>query len=384
MNEYFERSLKLPSDCQETFFLWGPRQTGKSTLLKRTFPEAYRIDLLQPGVYRRYLQKPQLIIEETRLKGYRFMVIDEIQKVPELLDAVHWLHEEMGVNFALCASSARKVKKGKANLLGGRGVKYELFGFSGKELGDAFDLERMLNHGSIPRIYLSNSPKRLLNTYVSQYLKEEIAAEGLVRRLPAFFEFLNAAALSDCEVVNYTTIARDTGVSSQTVRGYFEILVDTLLGYFLHVYRRRPKRRIVQSPKFYFFDVGIVNFLTKRGDIQYGSELFGKAFENWVFHELCTYSSYTESYAHMSYWRLAGGTEVDFIINYIDCAIEAKASVKIVDRHLKGLRELVRDHPETRKRIVVSLDERDRKTNDGIEILHYITFLHHLWSGLVF
>jgi predicted AAA+ superfamily ATPase len=384
MTGFIPRLLNLPPAGAATFFLWGPRQTGKSTLMKKVYPDSHRVDLLLPEEYRRYLERPQLLVEEVDLARHRFVVIDEIQKVPGLLDAVHWLHENKGVRFALCGSSARKVRKGQANLLGGRGVTFELFGLSAEELRDSFDLERMLNHGYLPEMYLSQKPEPLLNTYVAQYLKEEIAAEGLVRKLPAFSEFLNAASFSDCEVVNFTNIARETGVSGQTVRGYFDILADTLLGRFLPSYRHRPRRRTVGSAKFYFADVGIVNFLARRGRMTAGSELLGKAFENWVFHELCAYNSYREVFAHFAYWRLASGIEVDFIVNHIDCAIEAKASRSVSDRHLKGLRELVKDHPEVKKRVIVSLDEKDRMSEDGIEIHHFRTFLKKLWTGELF
>lgn len=384
MNEYYTRQLRLPRDKSETFFLWGPRQTGKSTLLKETFPNDFYIDLLHPVEFRRYLERPELLIEEVELKNLNFAVIDEIQKIPALLDTVQWLHENRRTNFSLCGSSARKVKRGRANLLGGRGLTYKLSGFSAIELCDDFDLQRMLNNGYIPRMYLSDKPKALLNTYVSQYLKEEIAAEGLVRRLPAFSEFLNAASFSDCEIVSFSNIARETGVSSPTIRGYFDILVDTLLGRFLQAYRRRPKRRTVQSPKFYFSDVGVVNFLARRGTILPKSELFGKAFENWVFHELCAYNSYREVYAQFNYWRLSTGVEVDFLVNHFECAIEAKGIPKISAHHLKGLRELKKDYPETKERIVVSLDEKDRITADGIKLLSYNTFLEQLWGGKLF
>ncbi len=311
-------------------------------------------------------------------------MIDEIQKLPQLLDLVHWLIENLGVRFALCGSSARKVKRNRANLLGGRGIRYELYGLSASEIGDDLDFLALLNRGYIPPIYQSNNPGRFLNAYIAQYLKEEIAAEGLVRNLPGFSEFLEIAALSDTELLNYTTIARDIGVASSTVKAYFEILSDTLLGRFLPPYRRRPKRRVVAAPKFYFFDVGVVNFLAKRGELSTGSELIGKAFENWVFHELCSYNAYREKYADLFYWRLSSGIEVDFIINHIDCAIESKASEKIRSRHMRGLRELKKEHPEVRKRLLVSMDSHDRETEDGILILHYTTFLDSLWKGLFF
>ncbi len=379
--EIFRRLLTLSDTTPCTFFLWGPRQTGKSTLLAEHFPEVPWIDLLRPESYRRYLQAPEMLIEEQRRHGAGFMVIHEVQKVPALLDAVHWLMEHRGVHFALCGSSARKVRRGHANLLGGRAESRELYGLSAMEIGPDVDLVRLLNHGYLPRIYGAVRPLPLLDGYISQYLKEEVAAEGLSRRLPAYADFLALAALSDGEVVSYTTIARDTGVAGQTVRSYFEILEDTLLGRFLPAYRRRPKRRTVAAPKFYFGDVGIVNFLAKRGVLSPGGELFGKAFENWVFHELCCYNSYRARYADFHYWRLSSGIEVDFVVNHIDCAIETKAVQRIRADHARGLRELVVDHPETRRRVIVSLDPHDRTTDDGIEMLHYATFLERLWEG---
>ena len=282
----FKRALRLPAAGSETFFLWGPRQTGKTTLLRETYPQAFWIDLLKSEEYRRYLQNPERIREElSAANSARQVVIDEIQKVPRPLDEVHWLLENRGVQFALSGSSARKVKRGAANLLGGRAARYELHGLTAAEIGDDFDLDRAVNHGCLPRIYLSERPQRLLEAYVADYLKEEVAAEALVRNLPVFSEFLNIAALSDTELVNFSTIARDCGVSSHTIKGYFGILEDTLLGRWLSAYRKRPKRRVIAAPKFYFADVGVVNHLARRGTaLARGSELYGKAFENWVFH----------------------------------------------------------------------------------------------------
>ena len=300
------------------------------------------------------------------------------------MNEVHWLYENKHIHFALCGSSIRKIKKGQADLLGGRGIQYELFGFFAHELGANFDLIRLLNNGYLPPIYFSSRPMRLLNTYVSLYLKEEVAAEGLVRRLPVYSEFLNKAALYDGAPVQYSTIARETGVSGETIRGYFEILCDTLLGRFLPAYRRRQKRRVVKAPEFYFTDVGVVNFLVKRSNLTPGTELFGKAFENWVFHELCAYNVYMDKFAEMYYWQLSSGIEVDFIINHIDCAIECKSSERITNNHLKGLRHLVADHSEAKKPILVCLESKDRKTEDGILILNYRSFISKLWGGELF
>ncbi|MCK5798612.1 MAG: ATP-binding protein [Deltaproteobacteria bacterium] len=378
----FQRALVLPQASEETFFLWGPRQTGKTTLLRAHYPDALWIDLLKAEEYLRYLNQPGFLRQELPREGKMpFVVIDEIQKLPLLLDEVHWLHENRGCHFALCGSSARKVRRGHANLLGGRAIRHELFGFTSADLGDEWDLLRMLNHGYLPRIYLSKTPTRLLNAYVGNYLKEEIAAEGLVRNLPVFSEFLVSAALSDTEPVNFTTIARDCGVSGQTVKGYFEILEDTLLGRWLPSYRKRPKRRVAAASKFYFTDLGLVNFLAKRGRLQPGSELFGKAFENWCMHEIAAYHSYHETFAHLSYWRLSSGAEVDFIVNDMELAIEAKATRKVTAKHLRGLRSLRKDHPELGRRIVVSYEAKTRITEDGIEILPAAEFARRLWRG---
>jgi predicted AAA+ superfamily ATPase len=311
-------------------------------------------------------------------------VIDEVQKVPQLLDEVHWLIENRNICFALCGSSARKVKRGQANLLGGRAIRYQLFGLTASELGKEFDIDRMINHGYMPPFYQSKQPKRLINSYVSDYLKEEIAAEGLVRKLPVFSEFLNVASLSDTELINHSTIARECGVSSHSIKGYFQILEDTLLGSWLPAYTKRPKRRVIQMPKFYFADVALVNLLAKRQWLEPGSALYGKAFENWVNHELRAYISYSETLVDLRYWRLASGTEVDFIIGDMEVAVEAKATNKVRSDHLKGLRQLSVDHPDVGKRIVVCLEPRARRTEDGIRVLPAARFIKELNSGELF
>lgn len=229
----FQRNLSLPGSGQETFFLWGARQTGKSTLLRQRYPRARWLDLLKTDEFRRYAVHPERLREEVEAEGLPAgsrVVIDEIQKVPALLDEVHWLMENRGLCFALCGSSARKVRRGAANLLGGRAVRYELHGLTADEVGSGFDLTRLLNRGYLPRMYEASRPERLLDGYVADYLKEEVAAEGLVRNLPAFSGFLDAAALSDGEMINFSNIASECAVSGHTAKGYFEILEDTLLG----------------------------------------------------------------------------------------------------------------------------------------------------------
>jgi predicted AAA+ superfamily ATPase len=378
----FKRSITLPKPGSETFFLWGPRQTGKTTLLRAAYPEALWIDLLKADEFRRYLTQPELLRGELAARpGVTQVVIDEVQKVPTLLDEVHWLIENRKLSFALCGSSARKVRKGHANLLGGRAARHELFGLTSAELGAEFELTRLLNHGYLPRLYAAERPERMLHAYVSDYLKEEIAAEGLVRNLPAFSTFLNVAALSDAEIVNNSTIARECGVSSHTVQSYFEILVDTLLGRWLPAYVKRPKRRIIQSAKFYFADVGVVNVLAKRRGLEAGGALFGKAFENWIHHELVAYNAYRERFATLSYWRLTTGAEVDFVVDDAQVAIEAKATRKVGSSDLKGLRSLREDHPSLSAAWVVSLEAKARRSDDGIWILPAEEFVRKLWRG---
>ena len=251
----FTRKLQLPAPATETFFLWGPRQAGKTTLLKEHYGDCRWVDLLKADQFRRYVVNPEFLRQEIEAErgggDPTQVVIDEIQKVPALLDEVHWLMENRNIQFALCGSSARKVRRGAANLLGGRAVRYQLHGLTAAEIGPDFDLDRLLNHGYLPRIFDADGPGKLLDAYIADYLKEEIAAEGLVRNLPAFSGFLDAAALSDGELINFSNIGTDCGVSGHSARAYFEILEDTLLGRWLPAYRKRPKRRVVGAPKFY-------------------------------------------------------------------------------------------------------------------------------------
>ena len=378
----FKRNLILPRPGTETFFLWGPRQTGKSTLLRKHYPGGYWIDLLKSDEFRRYATRPELLRLELEADSDpgRQIVIDEVQKVPALLNEVHWLMENRGLHFALCGSSARKVRRGAANLLGGRALRHELRGLTAGELADDFDLDRLLNSGYLPRIHQAARPRRLLDAYIADYLKEEVAAEGLVRNLPAFSGFLDAAALSDTEPVNFSNVARECGVSSQAVKNYFGILEDTLLGRWLPAWRKRRKRRLIGAAKFYFSDVGVVNRLARRGRLERGSELYGKAFENWVHHELAAFVAYTGFDGGLTHWRLPSGVEVDFVLGEMELAVEAKASAVIGRHHLKGLRSLATEH-DVGGRVIVCLEPRARRTADGIEVLPAGAFARRLWGG---
>lgn len=378
----FRRLVRLPERPRESFFLWGPRQTGKSTLLKALYPQAIRIDLAKTEEFVRYSERPALLREVLENSPPDpVVVIDEIQKVAPLLVEVRWLVENRGRVFAMSGSSARSVRQSAENLPAGRVARFDLFGLTSAEIGRPFDLCRMLNHGYLPRHYLADAPARPLRAYVESYLKEEALLSGLTRSLRAFSDFLTAVALTDAELVNYATIARECGVSAPTAREYFQILVDTRLGRFLPAFTKRPKRRVIGAPKFFLADVGMVNTLARRGTLAPGSELFGKAFENWIFHELTAASHYRERYMELAYWRLASGIEVDFIVGDMRCAIEAKAVSRVTSDHLKGLRQLAVDQPGVRRRVVASLEPSPRLTEDGIEILPWRVFLDRLWSG---
>ncbi len=383
----YKRISDLALSDSETCFLWGPRQTGKSTLLRSLFPDARRYDLLLSDEYARLIANPALIREECLAQDLGGssqsapIIIDEIQKVPALLDEVHWLMTNRGLRFILCGSSARKIKKEHGNLLGGRAVRYELHPLVYPEIND-FSLIKALNRGLLPRHYQSPHANRLLQSYAGDYLKEEIAAEALTRNVPAFSRFLQVAAMTNGELLNYENIASECGISAPTVKAYFQILEDTLLGGYVHAFRKRAKRRIITASKFFFFDIGIVAHLTRRGRIEPGSELFGRAFEHFIHMELTAHSAYSEQFYPISYWRSASGFEVDFITGDHETAIEVKSTAMVRNRHLKGIRAFKEEYP-VRYAIVVSLDPKPRKTEDGIDILPWEQFLQRLWDGRI-
>lgn len=383
----YKRILHFPQVDSESYFLWGPRQSGKSTLLKTLFPQARYYDLLKADVYRRLQNHPEIIREELEIDGLTGkkqkapIIIDEVQKIPRLLDEVHWLIVNRDIRFILCGSSARKLKHGHANLLGGRAIHAELHPLVSAEI-PGFNLEKAINNGLLPRIYTSNASRSLLDAYIGDYLKEEIAAEALTRNIPAFGRFLEVSSFSNGEMVNFNNIAQECGVSAPTVREYFQILEDTMMGYFLPGFRKRAKRRTIAAPKFYFFDVGIAAALTRRGEVKSGSELFGRAFEHFICLEIMGWLRYSNQNLPLTYWRTASGFEVDFILGEHEVALEVKSTTMVRDNHLKGLRAFMEEH-ETRRVIVVSLDTTARKTADGIEIIPWARFLEELWSNKI-
>ncbi len=378
----FKRLQKLTGLGQESCFLWGPRQTGKSTLLKTLFPNSPYYDLLLAGEFQRLSRNPSLLREELltmKLKN-KPVIIDEVQKIPTLLDEIQWLIVNKKISFILCGSSARKLKRSGANLLGGRALRYELFPLVSKEIPD-FDLVKALNNGLLPRHYLAANSTKMLEAYIGDYLKEEIAAEALTRNVPAFARFLEVAAFSNGEVVNYNNIAQECGISAVTVKEYFQILFDTLVGFTVPSYRKKPKRRVIQAPKFYYFDIGIANFLLKRGEIASGNEIFGRAFEHFIFQEILAHSHYSDHDYTISYWRTSSGLEVDFILGEHKVALEVKGVTEVQPHHLKGLKAFQEEY-EPKKSIIVSLDQKPRVTG-GINILPVGNFLDLLWAGKI-
>jgi predicted AAA+ superfamily ATPase len=349
--------------------------------LRDLLPEARYVDLLLSDKFEAYQRRPSVLREQILgdpQRSERLVIIDEVQKIPALLDEAQWLIVNHGVRFVLCGSSARKLKRGAANLLGGRALRYELYPLVYPEIPD-FDLSRALNHGLLPRLYLGENPTERWRAYVGDYLKEEVIAEALTRDLPAFSRFLEAAAFSNAEVIQYTNIARDCGVSSPTVKNYFQILFDTLLAWELPAYLKRPKRRTVESAKFYYFDVGLANTLLRRGVIQEKSEAFGKAFEHWIAMELRAHAHYSGRHHALSYWRTTSGYEADFILGEAQVAVEVKSTDLVDERHWRGLKAFEEEYPGARL-IVVSQDAEPRRIGN-VEVLPWRHFLQVLWSG---
>jgi len=383
-----KRILKLQEIEEDSLFLWGSRQTGKSTLLKMLFPNAHKYDLLKTDVRMNLELRPSLLREECEmLDEGELVIIDEVQKVPALLDEIHWLMENRGLRFILTGSSARKLRRSGANLLGGRALRRTLFPLVSAEIPD-FDLHRALNNGMLPRHYLSANPSKRIQSYIGDYLRQEIVEEAVVRQLDAFTRFLQVAALNNTEIVNYTNIAQDCGVSAKTVKEYFTILHDTMLGFYLPAYTRVVKRRLLQSPKFYYFDVGIPNHLLRRVPLQPATEYYGHALEHLVVQELRAFLSYFfDEDKTLCYWRtLDNNYEVDVLIcdtvtNKVEVALEIKSTNRVTTHDLKGLKAFSEEHPDT-KLILLALEERPRKIN-GIEVWPIPQFLPRLWAGKV-
>ena len=362
---YIERSLNLVSVLKKkSCFLFGPRQTGKTSLIRHSLAEYRLYNLLDPETYLKLSRTPARLREECRPKD-KIIIIDEIQKLPSLLDEVHFLIEEKGIHFLLTGSGARKLRRGGVNLLGGRAWTRHLQPLTSAELGNRFDLVKALNHGLLPAIYFSNSLEDDLEAYVGTYLREEIAAEALTRNIPAFSRFLEIAALCNGQLLNYAKISNDAQVARSTVQEYFQILKDTLIAYELTPWKQSFKRKPLSTSKLYFFDCGIARYLQKRSVVRAGSPEFGELLETFIFLELMAYCDYHGALT-LNYWRSKSGYEVDFILDS-KTAIEIKATKTVSAQDMKGLR-MLKEEGHLRRYILVCMEKTQRDI-DGIEIL---------------
>ncbi len=380
-----KRILNISLPERQSAFLWGPRKTGKSTFLKAEFPNSLVYDFLQTDLFLEFSKQPSLLRERLLAKSESVLdhplIMDDAQKVPQVLDEVHWLIENKGVRFVLCGSSARKLKRGKANLLGGRAWRYEMFPLVSTELED-LNLLRVLNRGMIPDHYMRDGYKKALKAYTQDYLKEEVFDEGLTRSIPAFSRFFDAMGYSHGELTNYSNIARECGVDSKTVKEYYQILVDTLLGRIVAPFKKRQDRQVLSRiSKFYLFDVGVAGSITKRRIEEEKGELFGEAFEHFILMELCANNSYNELDFDINFWRTKSGLEVDFILARGEVAIEVKGTSRVDKRDLRSLNTFI-DQYSPRKSFIVC-NEREERVHGKIQIMPWRKFLYDLWEGKI-
>jgi len=378
-----KRLLRLELPERQSAFLWGPRKTGKTSFLRAFFPHSIEYDFLKTELMIEFSKRPSLLREQLMARGEdecaRPIILDEVQKVPMLLDEVHWLIENRGLQFILCGSSARKLKRGRANLLGGRAWRYEMFPLVSAELGEV-NLLQTLNRGLVPSHYFSPNSRKALDAYVRDYLKEEVFDEGLTRNMPAFSRFFDAMAFSHGELINYANISRDCGTDAKTVKEYFQILADTLLGRLLLPYKKRQERQVIgKAPKFYLFDVGVAGAITKRHVVEEKGEGFGRAFEHFVFMELTAHASYSELHYDLHFWRTKTGLEVDFILGQGEVAVEVKGTSRVDDRELRPLLAFAEEH-KPRSAILVCNEASERMVK-GIRLMPWRAFLASLWDG---
>lgn len=380
MIKSFKRILSLPYlTGAANHFLFGPRSIGKTYLIRKQLPKAKVYDLLDSDVFGRLARRPKTLGEELSNTD-KLVVIDEIQKLPVLLDEVHRLIETKGTRFLLTGSSARKLRRGGSNLLGGRARQAHLYSLCFPEIPN-FDLITYLNRGGIPRILPLEDYEADLRGYADLYLREEIMAEALVRNISQFARFLDIMAIQNGEELNYEGIASDCGVPARTLQNYVQILEETLIGFPVHSFRATKKRKAITRSKFFIFDVGVTNVIAQRGEIKPRSELFGKCFEHFLFLELRSYLGYRRRPAALQYWRSTTGFEVDCVVGD-RLALEFKSNIAVTERHLRGLKAL-REEGLVRDFAVVSQDPELRVV-DGITIYPWRQFLEGLWGDKIF
>ena len=378
-----ERIFNITNYLEDgSIFLFGARQTGKSTFLEQTLKNAVFFDLLDSNLRLKLQRDPSLLYDTLQDKpAGTIIVIDEIPEIPELLNEVHRLIQKKGLRFVLTGSSPRKLKRKGHNTLGGRAVPCYFFPFVSAELHD-IDLDKALLYGLLPPHYLAKNPRRLLSGYIDIYLKEEIKEEALSRNIAVFQRFMQAAALTSGEIVNYTNIANDCNVSAKTIKEYFSILEDTLIGYMLPAYTKTNKRKVTQAPKFYFFDVGVYNYLLQRTSLPPETPEYGHSFEHFVMQELRAYVNYFQKNEILSYWHTYNNKEIDVVVGQAKIGIEIKSTTEIQPKHLSNFKDYHDEFPNSRC-IIVSRDKLTRR-NGNIEIMYVFDFLKQLWAGEIF
>jgi len=344
----YSRSIKPPKD--KSFFLFGPRGTGKTTWVNSTFPRAIYLDLLEAEIFNDLLANPQRL-ENFIPKDFKdWVIIDEVQRIPELLNEVHRLIEKEKHKFILTGSSARKIRRKGPNLLAGRALTYSLHPLTARELGQDFNLAHSLRYGQLPCAYTESDPKGYLESYVKTYLEEEVRQEGLTRNLGAFYRFLEAASFSQGSVLNISSVARECAIQRKVVENYFSILEDLLIAYRVPVFSRKAKRRLAAHPKFYFFDVGVYRTLRPMGPLDMPEEAEGLAFETLFFQELVAVNAALNLGYTIFYWRTSNNMEVDFVL-YGEkgiFAFEVKRTGRISKSMLSGLVSFLKDYPMAR------------------------------------
>ena len=374
--QFIPRTLDLVSLVRrKSHFLFGPRQTGKSSLIRHQLQGTPVYNLMDTATFLLLSQNPGRLGQEIGPRD-RLVVIDEIQNLPILLNEVHLLIEERGVKFLLTGSSARKLRRGGVNLLGGRARTMYMHPLTSNELGERFDLTRALHRGLLPSIYLSDDPDADLAAYAGTYLHEEIASGNATRNIPAFSRFLKVAAFCSGTMINYTNVASDAQVPRTTIHEYFQILRDTLLLHEIPAWRKSTKRKPIRTSKYYLFDVGLAGHLQGRKPAPKTRE-YGEAFETFIMQELVANRDYRSGDA-VSYWRSTSGYEVDFILGD-HTAIEVKAKENVSPNDLRSLRAIAEEN-KLKRCLCVSLEPRTRRAG-GITILPYRDFLNQLWAG---
>ncbi|MDH7512881.1 MAG: AAA family ATPase [Clostridiales bacterium] len=365
---------------KRVFFLFGPRGTGKSTWVSLVFPEALVINLLEPDVFRRFAARPETLLDLVRgLPAPKTVVIDEIQKIPVLLDAVHQLMEEKrGHQFVLTGSSARKLKRTGTDLLAGRAVLKTLHPFMAAELGRKFSLDRALEMGTLPVILGSSNPEEALKSYVALYLREEVQLEGFVRKIGDFARFLEIASFSHASRLNISNISRECEIERKTVEGYIGILEDLLIATKVPVFRKRAKRQVSEHPKLYLFDAGVFRALRPRGPLDRAQDIEGQALEGLVAQYLRAWVAYGTKAYDLFFWRTRSGVEVDFVVYGEDgfWAIEVKNSRRVRPEDLRSLRAFADEFPESRNLLLYR--GKERLSQEGVMCLPCEDFLAHL------